>query len=617
MNTPGPTNTRGGAGISRRAALALGAGTLVGTSGCVRRVRSLLNRDALRQVSLNVKTVPADADPRATRVARYLVENLRSVGIDGQVVPMDRESLYRDILVNHNFDLYVARFPSRGDPDFLRPLLHSEFGVESGWQNPFGYADLDVDLLLERQRRRVGRKRRQTVGELQRTIARAQPFTVIAFVDEIRAVRTDRIVGWANPHTPLGYLSLDPRGMSGSNAGGLNAGEASKESNQSSNIAPRRTDVRMAIADTRPLENLNPLAVSSRYEGVITGLLYDPLARHVDGQVRPWLAAGWQWRGNDTLDVRLRDGLQWHDGEPLTAPDVAFTYRLLQDTSLGQADSPIPAPRFRGPSSLVADVEALDDSRVRLKFKPSGQNLATRALNVPILPTHIWSEKTGTATVAGIDTGRGVTDALVWGNRNAIGSGPLRLGRLQVREQLELAPFDEHFLTHDLGAPYLEPYRGGFTPERLIFRRSPSGSASVGMVRAGDVEATATGVLAEEVPAIGRADDVKLRVDRSRSFYHLGYNSRRDPLGNPRFRRAVAQLLDKGYLVERIFGGYASPAASPLARHEWLTPELAWKGTDPELPFPGNGGTLDEERARSAFREAGYRYSDNGKLLTS
>lgn len=614
MEIPVSTTAQGGAGISRRAALALGTGALVGTSGCVRRVRSLLNRDAPTQVSLSVKTVPADADARATRIARALVEHLVAVGADAQVVPMDRESLYRDVLINNNFDLYVAPFNADDNPDFLRPLLHSQFGVEAGWQNPFGYADLDVDRLLERQRRESGRDRRRTLAKIQRKIASAQPFTVVAFVDEIRAVRTDRISGWTDVHTPLGYLSLESKVDPGVGPRGLDAGEGSEGRGRH----PSRWGVRMALGDARPLENLNPLAVASRDDGTITSLLYDPLGRRVDGRIQPWLADAWRWADDGReLEVWLREDLQWHDGEALTAEDAAFTYRFLQDTSMGEADSPIPAPAYRGPSSLIAGIEATGTRQFRLRLRPCSRAVARRTLQVPVLPAHIWQGKTGMASVAGINAGRGVTEALVWGNRNPVGSGPLQMARLRLRESLALVPFEDHFLERGPSDPHLRPYHGGFTPEQLVFRRSPSGEASIGMVRRGDVDGTASDVLASHVPVIGRDDALKLRVDRARTFYHVGFNVRRSPLGNPRFRRATARLLDKEHLVEDILGGYGVPAASPLARHTALASELTWTGEDPELPFPGQNGQLDTERGREAFRKAGYRYTDNGKLLAN
>jgi len=571
-------------------------------------------------VSLTIKAVPADADPRATRIARFLAEKLETVGVEARVIPTSRETLYRDVLVNERFDLYVGRFPPREDPDFLRPLLHSRFAAEAGWQNPFGFADLEVDRLLERQRRQTGSARRETLARLQRKIVRTQPFTVIAFPDEIRGVRSDRWAGWNEKdiHTPLGYLSLDR--TSGTSASGPRLVPGTGEGRR--NGTRERPEVRMALTDGRALENLNPLAVAFRDRGAITGLLYDPLGRRIHGRVRPWLADAWQWvepgdDGHPGLEVRLRDELRWHDGRALTADDVAFTYRFLRDTSLGRVEHPVPAQRFRGPVSLVSGVETDGDRTVRLRVRSSSRRVGERALTVPVLPAHIWADKATQATIAGIDTTGTVTEALVWNNQQPVGSGPLRFESLQAREELALERFDDHFLTRSPQDPHLAPYRSGFEPRGLRFRRAPSAAAAVSMVSNGSVDAVATGVLPDTIRQIGRNELLRLHVDRTRAFYHVGFNARRRVTRNPRFRRAVAQLLDRPYLVEEVYEGYAAPAASPLARHRALAPDLAWTGTAPELPFLGDDGQLDAERARRAFREAGYRYSDDGNLLTA
>ncbi|WP_254829363.1 ABC transporter substrate-binding protein [Haloglomus salinum] len=596
--------------VSRRRVLgALGGGTLAASAGCVRQVGALMNREAPEQLSFTIKTAPADADPRAIRIARFLAKRLQAVGIEASITPMSNEVLLRDVLLNHAFDIFIAPMRGRPDPDFLRPLLHSRFGAEPGTQNPYGYANLDVDALLERQRAQTGKRRRKTLARLQRSVVRDQPFSVVAFPDEIRVTRADGYAGWEQRpiHTPLGYLGLDRDA----------AGTADRLSGDTSED---ERALRMTLTDSRPTESLNPLAPEFRASGTITDLLYDPLGRWVDGQVRPWLASSWTWsRPPDApgpvATVELREDLTWHDGTDLTASDVAFTYRLLADTSLGRLESPVPAPRFRGLGSLVTDAEAVDERTVRLSLVPSSRPVATRSLTAPVLPEHVWEAKAQQATVAGLDPNGAVTQALVWSNPDPVGSGPLRLERRRPRELLVFARNEDHFLTRDGLADHLAPFAGGFTPDQLAFTVVPSGGAAVELVRAGDADATASGVMPADVPEVGRSDELNLHVTRPRTCYQVGYNVRRGALSSPRFRRAVGRLLDKQFLAREVFERYGQPAASPLARHRSVAPSLVWNGEDPELPFPGEAGQLDVERAREAFRDAGYRYSSDGDLL--
>jgi peptide/nickel transport system substrate-binding protein len=123
-------------------------------------------------------------------------------------------------------------------------------------------------------------------------------------------------------------------------------------------------------------------------------------------------------------------------------------------------------------------------------------------------------------------------------------------------------------------------------------------------------------VSADEGPAIGREESLEFDVSRPNAFYHVGFNVRRTPTSNTRFRRAVASLVDRTYVTEEVFDGYAVPSVSPFGAGDALTSDLEWDGSDPLLPFPGRDGRLDVARAKEQFRAAGYRYGESGALLT-
>jgi peptide/nickel transport system substrate-binding protein len=201
-----------GSGIRRRDALgALGAGASASLGGCLRRARSVAGWDSMDPVSLRIKTLPADSDPYALHTARVITSWYREAGIDAQVVPVSEEELLRQVLLGKDFDAFLVRTPSlHRDPDVFYGLLHSQFADARGWQNPFGYTNLDVDEWLETQRRATGDRRREAVAELQRSLARSQPFTVVGFPDEIRAVQRENYTNWrrANLRSPQGYLTL-------------------------------------------------------------------------------------------------------------------------------------------------------------------------------------------------------------------------------------------------------------------------------------------------------------------------------------------------------------------------------------------------------------------------
>ncbi|WP_255194299.1 ABC transporter substrate-binding protein [Natronobeatus ordinarius] len=569
-------------GTSRRALLAAAAtGVTAATAGCVRQARSVITRDAVDRLSVTIATVPSDYDREAVQLARRLGDNLEAVGIGVSIDFLARDELPRAVLVNHDFDLYVGRHPDFTDPDFLYEALHSRYADESGWQNPFGFTSMAFDELLERQRTLEGEPRRGAVVDVLEGVAEEQPFVPICVPEEYRLVRDDRAGGWDDGHlaTRLGYLGLE--------------------------TPERDAELRAAIVDTRPTKNLNPLSVEYREQGTVVDLLYDSLGTVDDGELRPWLARSWEWDGS-TATVELREGVRWHDGEALTAADVAFTYRLLEDTTLGDGSVPSPAPRYRGLTSLVDEIELEDEHTLSLSVT-AGPDVGSRAFTVPILPEHVWADRTDEASIPGVRVAQGTTEALVTDNVPPVGSGPFAFAERTERDVLVLERFDDHFTTTDDALP-------GATVERLRILVHPRSTSAIEAVEAGDADVTITPLEAYSVETVSESSLVRLLTSPSTTFYHVGFNARNAPFSNPYFRRTVAGLLDKAWLVEEVFEGYARPIATP-ATDAWTPDSLAFEGEDPAVPFFGSDGELDERAARSAFEEAGFRYDEEGHLL--
>lgn len=584
-------------GVTRRSLLVGLTGGLAATSGCLSRIRALVGRNRPTNVSLSIKTLPVDQDPYAIAIARQLSAWLEAAGIRATIQPITAEELYRQALVNHEFDVFVGRFPgSFADPDAFYSLLHSTYSVESGMQNPFGYTNLQMDDLLERQRRETGSQRVETVARIQRRLVQVCPFLVLGFPNVIRAARTDRFSGWSGVFDPSPVNLLE-----------LNRAEESA------------TRLRATTPDDRPMANLNPLMSSYRGPSDITDLLYDTLAYRYQGTLYPWAATNWEWTGEDPLEleVTLREDLTWHDGQRLTASDAAFTYQLLRDTSLGSLSESVPTFRFRGRSSLVENAQAVDEVTVKIQFDDCSRQAARRVLTVPVLPEHVWVDRTDKATVSGVDVGVTTTDALVTSNIEPVGSGPLQFTSVTQGQTLVLERFDDHFLetTEETGLP--SALADGLAFEEFELQFVGSDSSAVDLIANDEADVTALGVGPDLIRTIGRETDVSLNLDRSEAFYFVGFNTRRPPLTNPRFRNTVARIVDRNALAESVFDDYVDPAVSPLAGTPWLPSDLSWEPSDPVTEFLGTEGTVDSERARKAFRAAGYRYNEQGRLLQS
>lgn len=580
MKRPSPT-------VERRDVLVGGTALAVGAVGASSgRIVDAIDGQSFEQVSLTIKTMPADADEWAINIAQHLAENLRAAGIATTVIPKSTVELRRDVLAHGEFELYVDRLPLERDPDALRPLLGSVYADQDGWYNPFGFTDLTVDELLETQRTSAD-GRRSAVTDLLVEIATKQPFVPIAVPDDVAAVRTDRFTGWdgAKIADPRRYLELRTRGEG------------------------RADELTIAVTDDRITRNLNPLTVRYRERGTVTGLLYEPLARWDGDGLQPWLASDWTWSadGGTACRLTLRSDLRWHDGEALTSEDVAFTFPFVQDTSLGTAEGEIPAPHLFGRSTLVERIERIDDRRCVIEFGETERAVARRALTVPILPKHVWKPLATVTEVPGVDRDGPVTDALTFENPEPVASGPLAVEQSVTEEMLVLARVDDHFLSTEDGWQAVDY-------DRLRLAVVPSAEAAVALAAEGTVDGTMNLADAGVAPRIGEADALRLDVDTGSVLYHVGCNLRREPLNNPHFRRALARLVDKRYVTENHMSGYGTPTTSAFPSEEWTVEALEWQDGDPEVPFVGEDGDVDWGDAREMFRDIGYDY-DGERLV--
>ncbi|MEF8820792.1 MAG: ABC transporter substrate-binding protein [Halovenus sp.] len=589
--------------VTRRQLLGAAAATsLAGTSGCVQRFRSIVNRQSAETVSLSVTAPPADSDRLATLIARHLVSNLEAAGIEATLNILPQSELLREVLLNQNFDLFVARLPPVVDPQEYTALLHSSFAGEQGWQNPYGVTDMLLDDHLDAQQRTDGESRRTNARKLTRHLTRTQPFTTVGFPDEIRAVRTDQFTGWEEGiATPISYLALE----------------------RASEIPPEEElSLELSITDSRLSQNLNPLSVEYRQPEPFTDLLYDPLVRRFGEEFVPWMASEWAFeRDGDqsTITASLRPGLVWHDGTSITAQDVAFTFRFLSDTSLDELEQRVPAPLYRSWTSIVSEARAVDDETIRLTVETPSEAVAKQVLLTPIFPAHIWREYSSVADISGFERSKDITEALVFANENAIGSGPVEVGNVVVDEEVVFQPFEEHFLTRGEGnlAEIPERFAGGFPFDELRFRVTPSNETAVELVAQGDLDGTAMDVDPREaiIERIAGASEVSMVVERSPSAYHIGYNTSTRPFSNPYFCRLVARLVDKQHVVDTIFRGYGAAVSNPFDGTRWSPNDLGFDSADPVVPFLGADGEVDTEQARAEFRKRGFEFDEDGTLL--
>lgn len=325
----------------------------------------------------------------------------------------------------------------------------------------------------------------------------------------------------------------------------------------------------------------SPFAYSRGPGYVQMSYIYDTLLwTDASGRQLPWLASRVR-RSSDglTYTFELRDNVRWHDGRPLTAADVAFTFDYYAKQTLSPEIIAMPVPG-------IAEVKATGPRTVEFRLKaPITTFLGFGGAGaVPIVPKHIWES---------IDHAAMVSDPKV-----LVGSGPYRLKSYSGGDGSYLyTANDEYFL----GKPFVK---------RIENR--PVGDPLTGL-KAGEIDAaTVLGV----TPAVLKSfrNDASFGIlQQPPGALQLALNwnlAKGGALADVRFRQACAKVINREDIVKRAFGGNGTPG-----NPGWVPPGNPWHVDVEQYPFDPAGANRLLDRAGYKKGSDGLRSDRDGKPL--
>lgn len=337
------------------------------------------------------------------------------------------------------------------------------------------------------------------------------------------------------------------------------------------------------------LATLTPYVSSDAYASEVQVYVLESLLQR-NPDTLEWqglLAESWTFSEDGmTLTFRLQPGLRFSDGEPLTAHDVAFTFRFVMDERIA-------APRSRAYLEKLESVEALDDLTVVFTFAEPYFNALQLAGGLDVLAEHFYARYLDEPET--FNQSRGIL----------LGSGPYRLA-------------DPLSWTPDSGRVELERnprYWGPIDPpfDRLVWRVIQNDSARLTTFRNAEIDVYGArpreyARLRDDAALRERADTYEY-MSPTAGYAYIAWNQERDGeptrFADPRVRLAMSYLTDVQRVIEEVMLGYAEPAVSPFNPR---SPQH-----DPELkPFAYN-----LERAQELLAEAGYRERNADGILVN
>jgi peptide/nickel transport system substrate-binding protein len=351
--------------------------------------------------------------------------------------------------------------------------------------------------------------------------------------------------------------------------------------------APSTDKLIFTVGVTQDMLNISPFGASGLSDRETLSMNYDLLLSFDQKTLAaaPGLAESWTHNENNTVwTFKIRDGVKWSDGVPLTAHDIAFTFNFILKTPpneyiayLGKETE----PTFTAPD---------DQTFIWKTKKPTLAPLAPAG--VPILPEHIWSKYTGDWKAAEH-----------FRNVPAVGTGPFHLVEWKEGQYWRLEKNPDY-------------WGGTPTIDEVVFRVYDNQEAMVLALKTGEID-FAEGIKASLLPTLDGIANVTTWEAGSTTNANLAFGLWQPSLGShykgfggetptnnpalldPTVRIAIAKAIDKQALVDNVLQGSGSVGST------MLSPQDRWFW-DPAA----NGDTTQDynpQLANQMLDQAGYK----------
>jgi peptide/nickel transport system substrate-binding protein len=331
------------------------------------------------------------------------------------------------------------------------------------------------------------------------------------------------------------------------------------------------------------IANLNPIYINDVYSQTVSGRLYEALL-DLDNQANllPNLASELPKISSDglTYTFKLRKGVQWSDGQPLTADDVVFTYQLLYDPKWKAAKA-----RYRAQGEqYIQSVVASDPQTVVMKtntvYAPFLVTFCTTQNTGGILPKHVWEKLTPQEMVSS------------------------ELNTMPTVVSGAMVP-----VKWDKGSQYVVKrndtwFRGKAYIDQHVFKVTPSFADNANLLKTGEID---VGIVDPSVwedlasaQNVNRVGFVRGSYDYYLQNLDTSKTAKAAIFSDVAVRQALYTALDKKKIAEKVYFNQAAPADSS-------TSPAQWAHTTPKTQY-----SFDLAKANKMLDDAGWKKGPDG-----
>lgn len=360
----------------------------------------------------------------------------------------------------------------------------------------------------------------------------------------------------------------------GNKGGGSSSGEAKDTIVYSMNTAPEGI--------------FNPLISNVNIDKYVTSVVYASLMTVNDkGEQEPYLAT--ESKVSDDMKkitYTLSDKAVWHDGEKVTANDVAYTFKAMADPNYtggyyGDVQAVKGAEAYHnGEAEDIEGIKVIDDKTIEIEFEKVYAPGVTNLGNVEIIPEHIWSK---------VDPGEWTKQTELL--NNPVGCGPYKLTEYKTGSHVKFEAATD-FFGGEVKTPNLVFKAINADTTQAEFKGGNIDIANVESLRQADIDALTS-------------EGLKTVSYDNYMFTYMGFNLRKESLKDVKVRQAIMYAIDRQSILDNIVEGRGSIVNAPLLPSSWAYPE------ESEL----EQYKYDVEKAKSLLKEAGWEDKDGDGIV--
>jgi peptide/nickel transport system substrate-binding protein len=499
-------------------------------------------------------TWPAAKYQHYYETSSYIAEGWRELGLE---VNLNPEPFPNPMLgkwfSEHDFDVVMSVLsgaPYRMEPDFFTNAQFNSAHSAPGDWNVGEFADERVDELGKKQLAIYNADtRRDVILELQEVLYDLQPEAVIGSAISTTAINTDNLEIPGYVPAPDGLRSIW---------------------NQLEMVSLTGQAVKMG--QTIDQASFNPLAANIAEDFNNLSLIYDRLIElGPDGKPRNRLASNIIVVDETTIDVTLREGHTFSDGEPLTAEDVKFSFDYFKEWE---------AAYYKKYLERLDEVIIQDDGTIRFKLTEAYAPFILHTLGqVFIVPEHVWGS---------VIEDTGISKPQEFRNTNPVGSGPYSLNYWKEGQEIYFTRRADHFMK---------------PKSDLLFVIFGSAEVVGAALKKGDIDVSLQPLVPTVVDEFEAQENLKIFRTYPNGYMSARYKASGEIFKHKALRQAATAAIPYEKIVDEVLGGDATRSASSIV------PINAFWHND-SLPLP----EYDIEKAKQILVDAGFTWDENGAL---